>query len=278
MIIYKYLQPARIDVLRNRSIRFTQPAGFNDPFEFRPCIQALASDDELRSHVEKHFEHLVNEELAKYGTLIDFLPQDELRSLLLKGKASLPTLFRFLEPGVIQKLSLAIDEFFNRNVGVLCLSEARDSILMWGHYTENHSGFVVGFDSETSFFSKRRSNTDDFGFLCPVHYTKQRPRVTLADTTSVEWFQSKSDEWSYEKEWRILRVLSEADCRIEQSPLPICLFRFEPDAVREIAIGMRAAPSLRAEIERLAPCFPRVSLFAAHENPAFYSLMFDKLA
>ncbi len=33
MILYKYLTPERIDVLKNRKIRYTQPAAFNDPFE-----------------------------------------------------------------------------------------------------------------------------------------------------------------------------------------------------------------------------------------------------
>ena len=33
MIVYKYLQPERIDVLENGMIRFSQPHDLNDPFE-----------------------------------------------------------------------------------------------------------------------------------------------------------------------------------------------------------------------------------------------------
>src|SRR6266853_4209076 len=98
MILYKYLQPARLDVLEHRRIRFTQPGDFNDPFEFRPRIREVASDAEVQAYVETNFERIVEEELAKYGALTQFLHPAELRSLLLKQKAMLPALFRHLEP------------------------------------------------------------------------------------------------------------------------------------------------------------------------------------
>ena len=191
MILYKYLQPVRLDVLEHRKIRFTQPGDFNDPFEFRPRIREVASDAEVRAYVEEHFEQLVDEELAKYGALTQLLPQADLKGLLVKQKAMLPALFRLLEPAAIQRLSPMIDGFLNVNVGILCLSEVRDSILMWGHYTDNHQGFVVGFDSEHPFFSRRRSDNDEFGFLRRVDYQPQRPQVTLTDTTSPAWFQNQ---------------------------------------------------------------------------------------
>jgi hypothetical protein len=135
MILCKYLQPARLDVLKYRKIRFTQPGDFNDPFEFRPRIKEVASDAEVQAYVEANFEQLMQDELAKYGALTQVLPQAQLKDLLLKQKAMLPALFQLLEPAAIRELSPAIDGLLNLNVGMLCLSEVRDSILMWGHYT-----------------------------------------------------------------------------------------------------------------------------------------------
>jgi hypothetical protein len=145
MILYKYLQPARLDVLKHRRIRFTQPGDFNDPFEFRPRIKEVASDAEVQTYVEANFERLVEDELAKYGALTQLLPKAQLRDLLLKQKAMLPTLFQLLEPAAIQKLSPAIDGLLNLNVGILCLSEVRDSILMWGHYTDKDIHDVTAY-------------------------------------------------------------------------------------------------------------------------------------
>lgn len=46
-MLFKYLEPDRIDVLDSNLIRFTQPADFNDPFEFKPVISTLASKEEM---------------------------------------------------------------------------------------------------------------------------------------------------------------------------------------------------------------------------------------
>ncbi len=278
MILYKYLRPARVDVLKHRRIRFTQPGDFNDPFEFRPKIRELASDAKLQEDVEEHFEQLIDDQLAKYGAITQVLPQADLKRLLAKQKPLLPALFRLLEPAAIQKLSPLIDGFFNQNVGVLCLSEVRDSILMWGHYTHNHRGFVVGFDSDHPFFCSRRSSEDEFGFLRRVDYSSRRPEVMLTDTESPVWFSTKSEQWSYEKEWRVVRLLSEAQHRIDGSPFPICLFEFAPDAVLEIIVGLRSTPSLTTEIRSLAASLPRVRLFIASEDPDNYGLLINSIS
>ncbi len=39
--------------------------------------------------------------------------------------------------------------------GLLCLSEISDDILMWSHYTRNHTGLVVGFQGSHSFFAEQ---------------------------------------------------------------------------------------------------------------------------
>ncbi len=49
-VLYKYLSPARIDVLLNKHLRFTQACALNDPFEFSPG--APVSDAEGLGHFE----------------------------------------------------------------------------------------------------------------------------------------------------------------------------------------------------------------------------------
>ena len=51
MSLYKYVNTARISMLDDALIRFTQPGAFNDPFEMQPFFQSLAPD----SHVEQLF-------------------------------------------------------------------------------------------------------------------------------------------------------------------------------------------------------------------------------
>lgn len=191
MILYKYLPPQRLNVLKKRKIRFTQPGDFNDPFEFHPQIQSLASTEETISFLEEHFDELVASELAGYSALAPPLPQSKLKQILSDMKPMAPLLHHLLEPPMLKRVSAWISRFFNEKVGVLCLSELKDSLLMWGHYAENHKGFVIGFDSDNIFFSKKNNASDEFGFLRPVDYQSYRPVVTLASSTSNAWFQTK---------------------------------------------------------------------------------------
>jgi hypothetical protein len=220
---------------------------------------------------------LLKQELEKYGALIQCVPRDTLSSLASQYKVLVPELYRLLEPRMLATVSSAIDNFFNEKIGVLCLSEVRDSILMWGHYTNDHHGFVVGFDSNHPFFSSRRTDQDEFGFLRQVVYSRRRPAVTLTDTSSPDWFQTKSEQWGYEKEWRIVRVLTEASCRLDSTPFPIYLFEFPPDAVQELIVGMRSTPSVIKEVRSFAAHFPKAVLLRADEHPSDYALVIEEL-
>jgi Protein of unknown function (DUF2971) len=273
MVLYKYLTPARVDVLEKRRIRFTQPAAFNDPFEFKPYIECAASQAHVRTYVEDNFDDILRRELRKYPAFSEQLPNEKALELLRPLKSHIPELFQLLQPELIPNVSRAIHSGFNKNVGVLCLSEICDSLLMWGHYTENHEGFVIGFDEGHPFFSVRRGPEDEFGFLRRVKYSHSRPRVTLADTTSAEWFETKSVEWEYEKEWRMLRVLHDAESRIEAAHYPICLFSFPEDAVTEVIIGLRSSPELRNRLTDLSKSFPKTRLLQAQEHLSQYALV-----
>jgi hypothetical protein len=101
--------------------------------------------------------------------------------------------------------------------------------------------------------------------------------VTLGDTESTEWFSTKPEQWSYEKEWRIVRVLSEAEERIERSPFPICLFEFPREAVREIIARVRSSPTLVSDVRALAGTFPRAEILRACED-SDYELVISKIA
>jgi len=42
--IYKYLEPARLDVLESGMVAFTPPGRFNDPFEMNPAVKLDVTD------------------------------------------------------------------------------------------------------------------------------------------------------------------------------------------------------------------------------------------
>ena len=150
-VLYKYAPPERINILVEKTIRFTQPCFLNDPFEFRPT----------KPEDPAYFE----ETIAKRR-------DDEIREK-------------------------------SRLYGVLSLSERKDSIAMWTHYAASHTGFVIGFDTGTTFFNRALAENK----LNPVRYEMERVGLTrgLPDKPWIKAdaiFQTKSPDWAYEAEWR----------------------------------------------------------------------------
>ena len=275
MILYKYLPPTRVEVLKKRLIRFTQPTDFNDPFEFRPAMTSLLSNKHIDTFMAEDFDRMVDEELIKYGALVPAVAKEIFPEFIAAQKARFPEIIRSMEPAALAAIQPMIWGVLNRNVGLLCLSEIKDSLLMWGHYAHNHTGFVVGFDSEDPFFDTRRSDKAEFGYLIKVTYSPTRPNVTLSNSGSLEWFETKSQDWAYEKEWRLLRVLREAASVIDRQPFPIHLFEFPSSAVREIILGMRSAEETREALRSISAEFPHTKLFQARDHPHHYSLLIE---
>ncbi len=88
-------------------------------------------------------------------------------------------------------------------LGVFCLSEINDNILMWSHYASNHTGFCIEFERTKENDLKPES-------CVPVIYPAD-DSVPVIDNENLETNSTfakiattKSKLWSYEKEWRII--------------------------------------------------------------------------
>lgn len=55
----------------------------------------------------------------------------------------------------------------NENQRVLCLSKNKDSILMWSHYAQNHTGVVIGFDKNYRFMKN----------ACEIQYSENPQNI-----------------------------------------------------------------------------------------------------
>lgn len=83
---------------------------------------------------------------------------------------------------------------------ISCFSETPYSNLMWGHYADKHSGFCLEYDVAQL--------PKELSLLMPVIYTKTPYDASLIldlDDPFAPLCPSlfKSDDWSYEREWRI---------------------------------------------------------------------------
>lgn len=220
MIVYKYLPPSRIDVLEHSRIRFTQPAALNDPFETFPCFLEFGPWllDNINQRAIKEFGmHAAKETFSQRQTLV-------------------------------VKTLLDLPKTLSKYFVILSVSKIRDNLLMWSHYSDSHKGFVIGFDSSSTFFSPGVGKARDG--LKSVRYSKHRyvvPKngfLSLDDPNlrraNAQVFFTKDPCWKYEKEMRVLAHPDSADVVLPSSnEYDIRLFNFPIECVKEVIIGFK---------------------------------------
>ena len=156
---------------------------------------------------------------------------------------------------------------FSRMIGILSLTETPTNQAMWAHYADNHQGFVLTFDTANTFFHRRRSLNDDFHHLRKVIYMARTPAGrSLIKLDGNDIFFTKSDEWAYEREWRMISPLG-SDLSHPPADDEVVLMDFPAAALREVTIGVRASGALRATLRGIVTSdsdLGRVRLQEAH--------------
>jgi hypothetical protein len=170
-----------LDSLRTSDFWFSTPRSFNDPFD---CAITLAEDA-----LQESVEHALRSITADPRYVAGSIPPERWQADERDAQAF--TAFR-------NRLFSVLD-----NAGVLCLAEACDDLLMWGHYGNSHRGICIGFQRDPSTVLGKAAQ--------PVNYRSDYPRLSFADfdpainPRSLDWlWLTKAAAWSYEREWRVL--------------------------------------------------------------------------
>jgi len=282
MILYKYLSAHRVDILREKEIRFTEPALFNDPFESVANITSFGPDSDVLPAILKRFEDIDEEEWERVRRedRID-LSLSEFKEYVRQNPDKALEEFRKTEPSALNDQSRKLYELINNAIGVLSLSEKYDSLLMWAHYADQHRGFVLGFDSSSDFFSPIREVGDPICVLEKVKYTKNRPSIKLSQANSQDLFLHKSEEWVYEAEWRYLRYLVEADSTRMEEGKEISLFKVPPSCFAQLILGCRMTAAAKEgfkELLRADASLTHVGVYQTSLDRREYMLRFEKIA
>ena len=118
---------------------FASPTSFNDPFDCRPNFALDSDENSVREYLygmwARQAPHM-SEEARKQE--VDAILQDPARDP------------RIPENNMI--FAAVYDSLVTAQIGVLCLSEVKDSILMWSHYADCHHGVCLVYDTDNEFF------------------------------------------------------------------------------------------------------------------------------
>jgi hypothetical protein len=109
-----------------------------------------------------------------------------------------------------------MSERMRSGYSVLSLCENATSVLMWSHYSNSHKGFCIEYD-----LSALSENEERRRFCYPVFYRKKLTDATrylvkmdfhdYNNLFGTYMCLLKSDEWAYEKEWRIAFAAGSGD-------------------------------------------------------------------
>ncbi|MFY9260850.1 MAG: DUF2971 domain-containing protein [Gallionella sp.] len=280
MRLYKYFHPDRIDVLRNGTIRFSSPKVFNDPFELKPHISSVGSKDKIEAGFETQLQSILTEQYAK-------LPAQQRKQVSLEqlhklAKDKLPEFKVELQKYAEIAVPIAqqiIYKTFEEMIGILCLTESPENLLMWAHYASSHQGFVVEFDINSPFFDQRKNSDDEFRHLRKVIYREERPSLVLSEVEDFAPFLTKGVEWSYETEWRMMLPLTSADVVIGEGATAVHLYKFPISAIRSVILGCRISETNVREIHQLiasAEELKDVSCLQAQLDETHYRLILSE--
>lgn len=277
----KYFPPERLDCIENRELAFSPLSTFNDPFEGKPDVHGLSSEEFLLEKIQEKFPGVLQD---KYNSLPEdrrsSMSFDEFKARMLNiSKRELPKQVAGFHETLTAAAKLLPDRM-TAQMGAMCLCETRDSLLMWAHYARSHTGFVVEFDTSSPFFSRPRTDSDEHYQLRRVLYRSRRPSGHIIDFDGSELFLVKSDDWSYEKEWRIFAPLNDADRKIEVDGTMIHLFNFPIASIKSITIGARASEHVRSRICAIAsgPGDHRFPVYQSTPSKSHFMLEFERLA
>jgi hypothetical protein len=175
-------------IFTHNELYFTSPTRLNDPFDCKTLFTFKGSN---KTDFEKFFYGVFSH---KFPNLSEKEIKNKVDSIIQKKLYKDP-----------QRRNLQIENWLkillseNARLGILCLSNKRDDILMWSHYADGHTGFCLEFDKD---------GLRSWNFCAPVWYRKPYPVfkefVNHPQALHRLFLLRKSDHWKYEKEWRVI--------------------------------------------------------------------------
>lgn len=250
--LYKYLSLESINYLSclliDSDLYLNNRSQFNDPFDSSAYIRIEDSKQKLR----KEFEYFIKRGLKETNQIMDEMTVQGLISNQMEKFKNTPF---HLKDFMVSNIN---------NIGIYCLTENNKNILMWSHYASNHEGLVLEFDvAET---------IDTFLQTFKINYSKNYPTLSFLNKNKKEHYvllTTKSIDWEYEKEWRIIRTNGAFN-----------YLAFNPKALISLTFGCRASESTRNLVSEMLKKrdqlgLPKIQIKQAFMHESNYELVIE---
>jgi hypothetical protein len=289
--LYKYSPiETAIKILENGTFRYASPTTFNDPFDIQTELHFTFNIEQLSEFILKRMDELITIDKQvvidpddSWGKIIIFL-----RKKYIEGNYSLLNLKKLIIPhlkslcDIIEQTRVQYNEEWRselKKIKIFCLSENYKNILMWSHYSQNHTGVCFKLkimpDKDNTICAARKVQ---YFSVPPTFFTTKDwiDSVLLNKKIDVreiylEYPLIKYNSWKYEKEWRVWAPFDESNDK-NYHDMPIY-----NDEIESIYIGAKADLELSREIIQLGKRRGVASFFQSFMDEKSYSLKFIKI-
>jgi hypothetical protein len=241
-------------VLTEGTLYCSNPRDFNDPWDCRPCFSKGILD-------EPSGHQRIAEWFARIGRKHSpHIPEEEhrRRERILRSD-------REFVAARIEELTSVMWDAVQKQYRVFCLTPYPDAPLMWAHYAASHTGICLEFSV---------ANTLTCGAI-PVTYVDHYSQYDLSETDperSVEALLTKSRDWSYEREFRVVTAAPEYEFP-NLLPTKDNFVELPRGALISVIVGCLMPAGDRQVVRRLVEAAPyAVTLKEAHRVPNRYAL------
>jgi hypothetical protein len=176
-------------LLSDYKIHCSNPAGFNDPWDSKPWFNTDCYEDaKERKRLEQYFKRVRNQ-LGLSSSAFRPHQAETTCSDVVQARVAVATL-----SGVLQRS-------ISRHYRVFCLSPRNDINLMWSHYARSHQGICLEFSTKNPVFCTAQK----------VEYYTTFPhlRIEDGDDEALQFLLTKSTDWNYECEYRLVAGVGE---------------------------------------------------------------------
>lgn len=287
---FKYTSPeTALAILRNRTVRYSSPKSFNDPFDiqsglhFNFDVQSLplkvaARLKELASATEpppvdpEDVWGMIVFEIWRQYSVYGFSPD--------RWRANTDHLFAWLVERISEIQKGYQEHWWNKQlpgVRVFCVSEERDNLLMWAHYAKDHTGAVFEFwslpeeDNPLSVARAVEYVSEPPSFFSEAEFLDHILSIKKLDFPRLyrRYAYFKSAHWQYEREWRVWYPLSDSESHDYTS--------VRPSEFSALYLGCRCTPQFKADAKALAERqFPSIRIYQASRLENAYALQYTE--
>ncbi|TDF86287.1 DUF2971 domain-containing protein [Pseudomonas sp. H9] len=290
--LFKYTTPkTALTILQNKTVRYSSPLTFNDPFDIQTGLHFDFKLDELAEKIVDH--------IGRFASASVPPPVDEEHpwgQMALIARRKFPTCgfdkafwLNMIKPSfdtdivpIITETQANFRKYWDNSLPamrVFCVSEERDNLLMWAHYAENHTGAVFEFlslpekDNVLSIAQKVDYVSNPPTFFSEQEWLNDFISIKPLDTSLLHrrYVLQKSKDWHYEKEWRVWYPDSQQVGHHDYIPVANC-------ELPAIYIGCRAESTFVTQlISQARMSFPNTRIFQAKRHTASYSLEYAEI-